>query len=163
MTHGEQTWKNNARRLAIILDRRIPDLSGPWDDEPDHVEFEAHGFPCVIRRHVSFGTLCGYVGVREDHPLFAQGKRGCPLPAHGGVTWAGRGRRANLANGLWWFGFDTCHAWDLVPGFLGTGLLEHFANDKCVYRDLAYCRRECEQMAEALSKIKAEEAHAENN
>jgi hypothetical protein len=42
----------------------------PWESEPDSLDFEADGLPCVMRRHPHLGTWCGYVGVGEGHPLF---------------------------------------------------------------------------------------------
>lgn len=43
---------------------------GPWDDEPDHLEFRHAGFDCVIHRVPHGGHLCGYVGLPIGHPLF---------------------------------------------------------------------------------------------
>lgn len=41
----------------------------PWETEPDSLEFEAEGLPCVMLRN-HYGIWCGYVSVGEDHPLF---------------------------------------------------------------------------------------------
>jgi hypothetical protein len=41
----------------------------PWETEPDSLEFEAEGLPCVMRRG-PLGAWCGYVGIGPDHPLF---------------------------------------------------------------------------------------------
>lgn len=41
---------------------------GPWQHEPDRLEFEHAGLPCLIVRN-HFGALCGYVGVSPGHPL----------------------------------------------------------------------------------------------
>jgi len=41
----------------------------PWENEPDSLDFEADGLPCVMRRGAR-GVWCGYVGVPADHPLF---------------------------------------------------------------------------------------------
>lgn len=43
---------------------------GEWDSEPDRVDFEHAGFPCMILRVAHSGHLCGYVGVPAGHPLF---------------------------------------------------------------------------------------------
>jgi hypothetical protein len=49
--------------------RAALDMTNPWDGEPDRLEFEAEGLPCVMRR--GFGDAwCGYVGISGDHPLF---------------------------------------------------------------------------------------------
>lgn len=43
---------------------------GPWDDEPDSIDFESHGLPCKMRRGgFESGHWCGYVGVPKGHPL----------------------------------------------------------------------------------------------
>lgn len=41
----------------------------PWENEPNEVFFTHLGLPCCIVRHVSFGHLCGYVGVDPGHPF----------------------------------------------------------------------------------------------
>jgi hypothetical protein len=44
-------------------------MPNPWDSEPDSLDFESDGLPCVMRRnHV--GVWCGYVGIGQDHPWF---------------------------------------------------------------------------------------------
>ncbi len=45
---------------------------GPWDDEPDALDFMAHGLPCAIRRGPS-AALCGYVGLPAGHALHGKG------------------------------------------------------------------------------------------
>jgi len=40
-----------------------------WDEEPDQLDWEAHGYPCAIRRGPG-GHLCGYVGIPKEHPLY---------------------------------------------------------------------------------------------
>ena len=41
----------------------------PWETEPDSLDFEAEGLPCVMRRNPVWGTWCGYVGIGQEHPL----------------------------------------------------------------------------------------------
>lgn len=43
---------------------------GPWETEPDSLDFEAEGLPCAMRRNERYGVWCGYVGVGPEHPLF---------------------------------------------------------------------------------------------
>lgn len=40
---------------------------GPWDNEPAHMEGEAHGLPWYMCRGPG-GHWCGYVGIPADHP-----------------------------------------------------------------------------------------------
>lgn len=43
---------------------------GPWDDEPDKLQFMTMaGLPGLIIRG-PMGALCGYVGVQKEHPLY---------------------------------------------------------------------------------------------
>lgn len=43
---------------------------GPWQDEPDRLDFEHAGFACIVLRVRESGHLCGYVGVPNGHPLY---------------------------------------------------------------------------------------------
>lgn len=129
--------------------------AGPWQDEPDRVEFEHAGFPCLIRR-TEFGALCGYVAMPPGHPWHGQhyDNRGLP-EAHGGLTFAGEchgpichepkwGEPADV----WWLGFDCAHAWDLTPGL--RALLRH-AKDK-IYGDFDSPFHEIFHKLEALQQ-----------
>jgi hypothetical protein len=51
---------------------------GPWQEEPDRVDFVHAGLQCVILRnlHVS-GTLNGYVGVPPSHPWWGKEEDEC--------------------------------------------------------------------------------------
>jgi len=42
---------------------------GPWNREPDRLEFKAYGLDCLLSRHPMGFHWCGYVGVPKDHPL----------------------------------------------------------------------------------------------
>ena len=138
---------------------------GPWRREPDKVQWidPATDLDCLaVRNHM--GAWCGYVGVPPEHPWHGKGYDDVDVDVHGGLTFAetcqdefgdpawgvchvpAPGRPANV----WWLGFDTAHAWDLVPGlgrFLG-------GRDD-VYRDLAYVRAECTGLASQVSEAAA--------
>lgn len=43
---------------------------GPWLTEPDRVDFEYQGFPCLALRNWRMGNWCGYVAVPPKHPLW---------------------------------------------------------------------------------------------
>ena len=43
---------------------------GPWDDEPDRVDFRHAGLPCLAVRHQDWGHWCGYVAVPKGHPAY---------------------------------------------------------------------------------------------
>lgn len=106
---------------------------GPWDAEPDKVEWRDHatGLPCIIRREPIGGAWCGYVAVPPGHPW--HGLRVSALAAdvnvHGGLTFASPCHEAEDGTGIchvpepgepvdvWWLGFDCAHhPGDFDPG-----------------------------------------------
>lgn len=134
-------WRNEPR-ACVYLDREgWP--PGPWDDEPDRLEFEHAGLPCLIVR-IPLGTWCGYVGVSPDHPWHGRGYDHVDAEAHGGLTFSGACQigglichesKASRADDVWWLGFDCAHAGDLIPGHLKFVGLPH---DWDTYRDQSY-------------------------
>ena len=149
---------------------------GPWDQEPDRVEFKtAAGFPGLIVRH-EIGHWCGYVAVPPGHPCHGHGymseyEKGADgwddydrpihnpvdsLSVHGGITYAEKcaGDVCHVPepgepDDVFWLGFDCAHAWDLSPRDWehGRNWPDHH------YRDAAYVRAECESLAEQLAAI----------
>lgn len=136
--------------------------SGPWQDEPDLVEFRAHGLPCVLRRNRS-GAWCGYVGVPSEHPDARKGYRDLDLEVdvHGGMTYAEPCNEVAChipaegeADTFYWFGFDCAHPFDLKPrarGLLHPDLWDR-PSEEDIYRDVAYARGETESLAEQLAQ-----------
>jgi hypothetical protein len=131
--------------------------AGPWTDEPDRVEFEHAGLPCLILRN-RMGTLCGYAAVAPGHPW--HGKRydadEVDVDVHGGLTYSDKCRdqichvaKPGESDDVYWFGFDCGHAWDITPAML----VYHEPFEGEVYRDIAYVRREVESLAEQLSRV----------
>lgn len=49
---------------------------GPWDSEPDRIEWRSEGIPCLIVRN-RMGALCGYAGVSPRHPWNRKGYNEC--------------------------------------------------------------------------------------
>jgi hypothetical protein len=137
---------------------------GPWDNEPDKVQWrdEATGLPCLIVR-ATLGHLCGYVGVPPGHPwhgVEADAVRvGDEWPnVHGGLTFAEGCQGGDPARSVchvpdegepddvWWLGFDCAHLGDLTC--LDTPAAYRFespAGD--IYRDLAYVTAETGRLA----------------
>ena len=67
---------------------------GEWDKEPDSLDFEAHGYPCRLRRSERTGTWSGYVGIPLGHPLYGKADNEDEyLDVHGGITFARLERR----------------------------------------------------------------------
>jgi hypothetical protein len=135
---------------------------GPWQHEPDRVEWRYKDLPCLLHRSPVGGGWCGYVGVPEGHPWF--GRPLCELETldievHGGVTYAescdepichvpreGEGE-------VWWIGYDCGHGFDVQPKL--DALLKMIRTDRKnqlspleAYRDQDYAMRETEQLAE---------------
>ena len=78
------------------------------------------------------------------------------LYAHGGITFAGRPRKS-LTSSVelkgHWFGFDCSHLNDYVPGFdTITNAMPSLFGERSTYRNYAYVRNECEQLAKQLKR-----------
>ncbi len=124
----------------------------PWESEPDSLFFtdEATGYLCAVLRNKELGSLCGYVRVPPTHPYFAMSYSDDPvlaLDVHGGVTYAnawpdGYAGKDHVP-GTWCFGFDCAHFRDLLPNL---PLQWHDRE----YRDIAFVKNECEELAEQL-------------
>lgn len=141
---------------------------GPWQDEPDRVEWKAHGFHCLITRSDLSGSLCGYVALPEGHPWFEKGYDQIEADAHGGVNYVGhcQGKICHVPppgepDHVWWIGFDCGHGGDVQPAM--DAHMRALVGDRWKpmhemfggfggYRDLAYVRAEVEGLAEQASR-----------
>jgi hypothetical protein len=142
--------------------------AGPWDTEPDRLEWrmsEPPGYPCLIVRSEATGVLCGYVGLPPGHPAHGQGLDEVDVSVHGGLTYADKcsGRICHVPapgepEDVWWLGFDTGHAFDYMPA-VAAGLASAGAAPRLPgpggdhYRDVAYVRAEVEQLAAQLARM----------
>jgi len=78
---------------------------GPWQTEPDRVEWTHAGLPCLaLRNH--HGNWCGYAAVPPGHPRHGHDydDGDVDVSVHGGLTYASA------------CGFDCCHCGDFSPG-----------------------------------------------
>jgi hypothetical protein len=138
---------------------------GPWDKEPDRVEFKHRGLPCLITRN-PMGHLCGYVAVPPGHALHGkdyEDSRVSTLPSHGGINYADKcsGRICHVPapgepDDVWWFGFDCAHGFDLSP--MMTNLHMHpmpagLSDLKFVYRDVPFVTKILRRLAAALADV----------
>jgi hypothetical protein len=143
---------------------------GPWQSEPDRVDFVHAGFACFALRHPRYGCWCCYVGVPPEHPLYGlrwgEDPRFGELHIHMGVNYtevcAGQICHVpapGMPRDVWWIGTDMGHFRDLCPamaareaamGFPVSELPEFLRE---VYRELPYVRRECERLAEQLAAM----------
>jgi len=122
---------------------------GPWDDEPDRLEWVHAGLPCVIRRNRTMGVLLGYVGIPTGHRVASMMLGASEdLRVHDGVTFHQHGSvELELDPDLYWVGFDCGHAGDLSP------LLGLSRSGYGVYRDITYVRSETEHLADQLAAL----------
>ncbi len=137
--------------------------AGPWDDEPDRVEWRAHGFPCLIVRNRS-GALCGYVGLPPGHRFHGADYSTPDVSVHGGLTYANacQGRICHVAqpgepDAVWWLGFDCNHSGDQAPGTLALYAARGWSTSSSSlgesYKPLGYVRSEVEMLAEQLAAV----------
>lgn len=127
--------------------------SGPWDEEPDRIDFEHAGFACLILRN-DMGNLCGYVGVGPDHPFYGKDYEEIDADVHGGLTYCGTCRppichvpKPGMTDDVFWFGFDCGHFRDLVPSMMKYGSIESH-----IYRDVSYVKSEINNFADFLRR-----------
>lgn len=145
-------------RLAYH-DKVLP--PGPWHEEPDRVEFEHSGFPCLLVRNSSW---CGYVAVPPGHPWHGKdydsvrvGNDEWP-DVHGGLTYADKCQgsichvpKPGESDDVWWLGFDCAHSGDLCMYSLVLQPSQWRSHE--TYRDVSYVRRETERLAEQARSV----------
>ena len=148
--------------------------NGPWHQEPDKMQFpdEETGLPCLIRRSYFGGSLCGYVGITEDHPLFGVDyscsphipSLDCEINVHGWISFSGLGQETKEnclgichipgpgePGKIWWFGFDCAHWFDLRPADkYSLKVMGKYG----AYRDIVYVKKEIAKLAKQLAEIK---------
>ena len=150
---------------------------GPWDDEPDRVDWKTKaGLSAIALRHPA-GHWCGYVAVPPGHPAYESGEEDV-VDVHGGVTFANKcggfvchvpepGEPAEV----FWIGFDFAHCNDAAPSewderegwtrwsadgrtaYWGSASHARPGTVKGIYRDLPYVQSECEKVGEQLAAM----------
>lgn len=81
-------------------------------------DFDAHGFRCVIGTGgPTLENFNGYVGIPVGHKWHGEPYGDIACEVHGGLTY-GRNSLPWEEDGgdIYWIGFDTCHAGDIVLG-----------------------------------------------
>lgn len=146
--------------------------AGPWQDEPDRLEWRHKGVPCLIVRNPTGFNLCGYAAVNPGHPWHGKsygGEDGIDAIAHGGLTFADKcmpnGPVCHVAQpgepeDVWWLGFDCAHYMDRMPGYDALSQEMHFKLgspkramsflDHASYKTVEYVKAECERLAEQI-------------
>jgi hypothetical protein len=138
---------------------------GPWQTEPDRVEWRYKGFPLLAVRHDELGHWCAYVGVPPAHPWHGKGYDEVDANVHGGLTYAAKCSdhvchvpEPGETDDVWWLGFDYAHAGDLSPGSnidmrMMLGIYNAFSGESSGdgsehYKTLEHVRREAERLAD---------------
>lgn len=138
---------------------------GPWTDEPDREQFKTRaGFTALAVRG-PMGAWCGYVALPPSHPAYKKRYDALDVEVHGGLTYANEcaGEICHVPepgepDDVIWYGFDCSHAGDVMPALLAGDIKHDFAS-RDVYRDLAYVKNECENLAAQFRKM-ADEVRA---
>lgn len=97
-------------------------------------------YTCMIIRN-NLGVLCGYVILTPSNDFFGVDYFDIPVRVHGGLTYS------DNYDGVWKIGFDCGHYGDLVPK-----ISELINEDGNVYRDMEFVKKECESLADQISK-----------
>jgi hypothetical protein len=141
--------------------------SKPWLNEGnDQHRFTHAGLDCLVVRG-PLGQWNGYVRVDNSHPFFGWSYNNnptgdwlnnpeCLITIHGGLTYAGGDPSVDpsepptLVSHLWWFGFDTAHATDIVPCAEDYPLV---LSPNAYYKDLNWVLEDTKRLAEQLAAI----------
>ncbi len=141
---------------------------GPWQEEPDRIEWRLYGYPCLMVRSALGGNWCGYVGVPPWHPFYKKDFGKLDLRVHGGLTYSApcQGHICHVAGpgepeNVWWLGFDCAHGGDLSPRLeavttevLGYPLPSYFYTSGFItYRDVAYVKKEVNRLALQIRRL----------
>lgn len=113
---------------------------GPWNDEPDLLQFTELGFACSIEKK-SMGHLCGYVDLPPKHPDFGKHYDNIDVNVHGELTFG------KLVGGNWRIGFDCGHCGDLIPG------CQSGVDHNEIYRDRNFVVPQLESLALQVYRI----------
>lgn len=147
---------------------------GPWQREPDRVDWIRDGLACFARRHPEHGHWCGYIGVPREHPYYGRKYEDVDdVPFHGGLTYSAPCKgdichtpAPGMPDDVWWLGGDFAHFPDLSPGFAARmkviaetipAIAEResaraaFMRD--VYRELEYVRAVVDEAADYLAGV----------
>jgi len=143
---------------------------GPWQTEPDRLEWEHAGLPCLANRN-HYGAWCGYVAVPPGHPLHSKFYDDVDVSVHGGLTYASACDGAichvpkpGEPDDVWWFGFDCNHYRDLAPAMATKQRIYDFLQSPVfgpplvhgdIYRTLDYVQAETNHLAEQLAAADA--------
>jgi hypothetical protein len=161
--------------LELNLYNKSTWADGEWKTEPDKIQWldEKTEYPCLIRRVLKIGVLCGYVGVNKSHPLYeSYDAWGAPLKVHGGINFATKCTdhichvvEEGEDDDVWWLGFSCNESSDLAPIDLaekhGWKCPPHLKDVELrisqalgkEYRNVAYVKEQCASLAMQLKEL----------
>lgn len=164
----------NLEKRIRALDDKKSWGPGPWQDEPDRLEFECAGLPCLLVRNTQVtGVWCGYVAVPPGHPFHGKDYQSIDHHAdvHGGLTYSDKcqGKVCHVPkkgepDNVWWLGFDCGHFDDVSPRLNATMTLMRkmmkepgraFLGSFGTYKTMAYAKRETQKLARQLASLHA--------
>lgn len=128
---------------------------GPWDNEPNRVNWKNYGLDCMIVRHYGLLHLCGYVGVKPGHKFFGVDYDDISnqLEVHGGLTYSSEcagficHASEDPEDKTWWLGFDCAHSGDISPQVIS------FDSSRSTYKEIAYVTGETNELARQISEL----------
>lgn len=131
---------------------------GEWQYEPDRIEWERYGLPCLMIRHSFFGCWRGYVAVLPSHQCYQKSCHEVDIEGQYEICFSDfcqdydsdeavcHQPKPGEPDNVWWFGFDCCHAWDVAPAM-------NFKNPFGTYRNVDYVKTEVENLAAQLALL----------
>ena len=123
------------------------------NDKPGtiYADWKHGNYRCIIMRGPC--ALCGYIGVKSDHPAFGKDYSDIDVSCHGGLTFSQEGKdEGNWPSGWWWFGWDYGHYgdvafFDLKDGRSWQGYESREWSPKDVYDEFEEVINEFEKLA----------------
>lgn len=105
-------------------------------------------------------SLCAYIGVPKEHPLYGVDYEKVPVDCHGGLTFSEEGgstdKIPSLKSGYWWFGWDYAHSLDktFMPLDLSDYSIEwlHKWTPREVYLEMGPALKSLEEITDKLKK-----------
>jgi len=125
------------------------------------------GLKCVVLMVNDAGHRSGYVGVPRDNPFFglyyARPELG-NIDVHGGLSYSSGNPFESYPikmptwESTWWFGYDCGHYGDgldveAMPEKVAAIHRQYHSDEPYPIRDLEYCIKECESLADQLVSI----------
>lgn len=157
---------------------------GEWTDEPDKIQWLSDtGLVCLIVRNQIMGSLCGYVGIDETHPLFGLQWDNNDLPfrlisLRWPITYSGFCQKGcppdkgichqpepGEPDQVWWFGFAADCWTDVAPYLYDIMLSSSPRNEQSYsyllsngagYRNVDAIAEEVEKLSVQLAALKVQ-------